>query len=494
MVLNSIMQFVLRWFFVKTLGAEYLGLNQLFVSIFAMLSLIDLGLGGVIGFSLYEPLAQKNQEKVAALVKLYRKAYAVIAILVIVIGLTLLPFISFFIKTSQPIESLNAFYLLALLNTISGYFFSYNQILLNADQRGYIATKINMIYGFVNSLILILVLVVNHSYFRYLLVSFFLSLIIQLVIYKKVKSIYGYIYHNNEFKISRVEYAGIISNVKAMFFHRIGDFAVNSTDILIISKFVSLVSVGYFSNYSMMLIAASRFMDSIFGSMIAGFGQLLAEGGKERADKLFSGMNFLCFWLYGMIGISFFCLANPIIYLLFGDEFILNLPIVGLLALNFYITGMRIPPHIVKSAAGVFVQDKYIPIIQSIVNLVISIIAVQYWGMLGVFLGTFVSSFFPSIARPYVACKYGLKRSSRPYFIYYLKYFILFSVLGLLSYSLCLLIFPNPTWITLLGRFFILVLTFNIPVYFIFRKVEQTSLLITKLTLFLNFIKKSIYA
>lgn len=493
MALNTILQVVLRWFFIKTLGAEFLGLSGLFTSIFAMLSLVDLGLGGVIGFSLYSPLAQNNHEKVAALVRFYRKIYAVLAIIVLALGLALMPFLSFFIKTNQPIADLHTLYVITLLTTFSGYFFSYNQVLLNADQRGYIATKINMFFGFVNSLILIIVLLVYHNYLIYLLVSLLLSLIIQLIIYRKVKSIYGYIYQHNNSKISKAEYTGIVSNVKGMFLHRIGDFAVNSTDNLIISKFVGLVSVGYFSNYFMMLTMASRFMDSIFNSMVAGFGQLLAEGEKDRAEKLFASMNFLCFWLYGMVSVGFICMASPVISLLFGDKFVLSPSVIGLLALNFYITGMRIPPYIVKSAAGVFVQDKYIPIIQAVVNLVISIVAVQYWGMLGVFTGTFISSILPSVARPYVACKYGLECSSKPYFIFYLKYLIVFLTLGSASYLICLFILPDPSWISLLGRLIILLLTFNIPVFLFFRKMEQASLLKTKTSLFLIYVKEKIY-
>lgn len=493
MVLNSGLQFVLRWFFIKTLGAEYLGLNGLFASILAMLSLIDLGIGGVIGFSLYEPLVQKDYEKVGALVRFYRKVYAFIAIIVSVVGLTLIPFLPFFIKTTQPIADLNLLYFLTLLSTVSGYLFSYNQILLNADQRGYIATKISMVFGFINALVLIMTLLISHSYFSYLLASLFLSLIIQLILYKKVKSIYGYIYQHSNVKILRTEYIGIISNIKGMFFHRIGDFAVNSTDNLIISKFVNLVSVGYFSNYFLMLTVAGRFLDSIFTNMVAAIGQLLAEGGKDRANKLFAGMNFLCFWLYGMISIGFLCMASPVIHLFFGQQFVLSPSVVGLLALNFYITGMRIPPHIVKSAGGVFVQDKYIPIIQAVTNLVISIIAVQYWGMLGVFVGTFVSSVLPSIARPYVACKYGLECSSRPYFILYLQYLAVFLVLGLLSYLICSFILPTPSWSSLSGRLIISLVTFNIPVFIIFRKMEQASLLKTKTSLLLSFVKKRIY-
>lgn len=487
MVVNTILQIVLRWFFIKTLGADFLGLNGLFVSIFAVLSLVDLGIGGVIGFSLYAPLSQNDQRKVAALVRFYRNAYTVMALIVLVVGLALMPFLQYVIKTDNSIANLNYLYLISLFSTVSGYFFSYNQVLLNSDQRGYVATKINMFFSIFNAIALIIVLAVSHSYVFYMITSTVLSIILQFIIFRKVRVLYEYIYQIKDSKLSKSELSDIYRNVKAMFLHRIGDIAINSTDNLIISKFVSLASVGYFSNYYMMLNIASRFIDSVFSSMVASFGQIFAGGANNRAKELFSTINFLCFWIYGFVSVVFLCLASPLVTLLFGDKFALSPAVVALLALNFYITGMRVPPYIVKSAAGIFVQDKYIPIIQAMINLIFSIIAVQYLGMVGVFLGTFASSILPSLIRPYYACKYGLSCSAKPYFQSYALYISVFLTLGASSNYFCSLFFSDPTLFALFGRLVICTLLFNLVVFamfyksvhFIELKVKVSSLIIS---------------
>ena len=44
-----------RLVFVKVLTAEYLGLNGLFSNILSMLSLVELGVGPAMTFSLYKP-------------------------------------------------------------------------------------------------------------------------------------------------------------------------------------------------------------------------------------------------------------------------------------------------------------------------------------------------------------------------------------------------------------------------------------------------------
>lgn len=494
LVVNTLMQMVLRWFFIKTLGAEFLGLSGLFTNIFAMLSLVDLGIGGVIGFSLYKPLAQDDKGKVVALIRFYRKIYASIAGIVLILGLAAMPFLSFFINTTRAIENLNILYLITLLTTVSGYFFSYNQILLNADQRGYVATRIVTVFNIANSLVLILVLVFSKSYTYYLIATFAMSVALQMVIYKKVKVMYSYIYQHVASKITKDDYRDIISKVKGMFLHRIGDFANNSTDNLIISKFVNLVSVGYLSNYLMILTMASRFIDMVFTSMVAGVGQMLAEENRKHAARVFDSMNFLSFWLYGVISVGFYCLASPVIFLFFGENYVLSSPVVGIIALNFFLTGMRIPPHIVKSAAGVFVQDRFVPIIQSILNLVISIVAVQYWGLFGVFAGTLASSILPSIARPYVACKYGLQCSSKQYFTNYFKYLMIFITLGMASDKICSIVFPFHNWYSIPGRVLLILLVFNLPIFIIFRNSEDVDLIKSKANLFVKYVKEIIYA
>ena len=50
--------------FIKTLGAEYLGINGLFTNIVSMLGIVELGIGSAIIYNLYEPIAKDDKEKI----------------------------------------------------------------------------------------------------------------------------------------------------------------------------------------------------------------------------------------------------------------------------------------------------------------------------------------------------------------------------------------------------------------------------------------------
>ena len=70
-ILNTILGFACRMVFVRCLSADYLGVNGLFTNILTMLSLTELGIGSAIGYALYKPLAENDEEKIASFAKGY---------------------------------------------------------------------------------------------------------------------------------------------------------------------------------------------------------------------------------------------------------------------------------------------------------------------------------------------------------------------------------------------------------------------------------------
>lgn len=489
MVLGLAFALLIRWAFVRTLGADLLGLSGLFTSIFAILSLAEFGIGGAAGYSLYAPLARQDDRKVATLLRLFKRIYAVIAGIVALTGVLLLPFLPFFIDSHQSIPNLNALYLISLSGIVLGYLFSHNQILLSADQNTHAIVGINLFFTTINGVVLIALLWVFKSFLVYLVATVILGFLLQLATHQRIQRIYRHLLTNPNDQVPRENRDEIIKNVKATFLHRIGDFVVNSTDNIIISKAIDLASVGYLSNYYLILSVPNRLADVLFKNLIAGIGQLFVEGDRARAISLFTKLNFLSFWLFGLVGVNFFCNANFIIGLLFGPQYVLSNPVVLLLSVNFFVTGMRMGPFVVKTAAGLFAQDRYVPLAQSAVNLLFSIILVGPMGIAGVLLGTLISSIIPTVARPYVAYRYGFDCSPASYFINLSKHAALSAVLGLTSYYACILTFPLPTWSAVFGRLVLCLIAFNAPVLIMYRKSEEISFVKTKASEFCRFLR-----
>ena len=95
--------FVTRKIFIEILNAEYLGIDALFTNIISLLSLVELGIGPSMAFALYKPIANGDKEKVKSLMYTYKKAYHLIAVAILVLGVAFLPFYRYVINGNTDI-------------------------------------------------------------------------------------------------------------------------------------------------------------------------------------------------------------------------------------------------------------------------------------------------------------------------------------------------------------------------------------------------------
>ncbi|MCB2298255.1 lipopolysaccharide biosynthesis protein [Clostridium tagluense] len=477
--ITYILSFVSRSIFIYTLGAQYLGVNGLFSNILMMLSLAELGIGTAINFSLYKPIAQKDNNKISTLMTFYRKAYSVIGCIVAVFGFILMFFLHYIIKDANTIENLRTIYLLYLFSTVSGYFLSYKTTLVSAYQKDYTLVPINVAISAITILGQIVILMITKSFIYYLFVQIIFGFIQRIIINNVITKQYKDIDFKTKEKLPQSELNVIIKNVKAMFYHKIGDYCVNGTDNIVISTFVGIKAVGFYSNYTLLITTVNAIIMIIFNSTSASFGDLIAKEKPEKRLEKFRVLNFLGFWFFGFATICFYNLLNPFITLWIGNKYILDLSIIIPVIINYYLLGMRVPLGIVKSSGGVYAQDRFVPLIQAVVNLFFSIILVKYIGLAGVFWGTVISAFVPMIYRPYVVYKYIFETSCKKYLIQYTQYLLVVVVNIFVTSTLCKMLFLNAGWVNLIGRGFVCVVIPNLLIVVLFRKSYEFKQLIS---------------
>ena len=441
---NLIISFIARTIFVYFLSAEYLGLNGLFTNILSILSLAELGIGSAIVYSLYEPLAKKEEYRISALMQIYKKAYISIGIWMGLAGFILTPFLGFFIKEIPEIENINLIYLLFVGNSALTYFFSYKRALIIADQKKYIDSLYYHTSFFVLNIIQIIILVLTQNYIYFLTIKIIITFIENYLISKKADRLYPFLKQPVSFKLSIEEKNTIVRNIKAMFIHRIGNVIVMGTDNLLLSKFVGLVAVGKYSNYLLIINSLNTFFDIIFKSLTASIGNLGATENKERVQQIFKSINFLNFWMYSFASIALINLINPFIIIWVGNEYVFSYDVVFLIVLNFYIQGLRASVLTFRNALGLFWYDRYKPIFESIINLVASVYLATQYGVSGVLLGTVISTVSTSFwVEPLVLYKYGFYISSIEYFITYAYRMLTTLLIGVITWYVCNLLSGN---------------------------------------------------
>lgn len=416
-LLNYGLRFASRIFFVKTLAEVYLGVNGLLSNVLGILALTELGIGTAIGYSLYDPLAKNDTKKVRSLMQFYKKAYQIIALVVLVLGLILLPFIPYLIKDTTGIENLSIIYLIFLLNMVIGYLFSYKRTLINSDQKNYLIVPYTMFFNIITSVLQIVVLLIFKNYIIYLLVQSICTIVENIVINRYIDKKYPYLVSNEEVTpIEKEELSTIKTKIKALLLHKVGSYTLSSTDNLIISKLIGIVVVGIYSNYSLIISMVSSFIYLLISNVISSLGNLIASENPKKCLKVFDEMNFTCFVLYGISSICLINLFNPFIELVFGTNYLLSMLVVYIIVINHYLTGMNNVVISIQTASGLYEKDKYVPLIQSAVNLIISIYLAKKIGLAGVFIGTIISTLIPLIVKPCIVYKEIFKEKISLYF------------------------------------------------------------------------------
>ena len=118
-LLLAALKFLSRRAFVILLGREYVGLNGLFADILSVLSLAELGFSVSITYSFYHPVAEGNTEMIKSLVRLYRRVYQAVGLVVFALGLSLTPFLSFFVKEMGSVHIQSQGHFLAHVNVLA---------------------------------------------------------------------------------------------------------------------------------------------------------------------------------------------------------------------------------------------------------------------------------------------------------------------------------------------------------------------------------------
>lgn len=437
-VIIVILGFVSRKVFLDSLGTEYLGVNGLLTNILSMMSLVEGGIGTSIVYNLYKPLADQDEGRIISLVQLYKKIYCILAIIIFILSLLIYPFIGRIIKQDTSVKYLALVYLLFILKNMISYFNAHKWSLIQADQKGYVIAKNNLIFTVITTISKIIILKITRNYILFLVIEIIIFIVQNYWNGSIVTSRYPYINTRNKYKVDKNTKQNLITNVKAIFLHNIGSYCVFGTDNILISVLINIKTVGLYSNYTMIISQFNALISPIFLGIDASIGNMIATESEDKSNEIFNISNFICFWIYSVATIGLFILIEPFINMCFGENLLIDKVTLIVILINFYITGMRNPINIFKSKAGIFTQDKYLPLVEAIVNLVGSIILVRYFGLAGIFMGTTISTILiPLWTQSKLVYNIVFNESVFKYLYRYIYYILITIVSGGVSYALC---------------------------------------------------------
>lgn len=482
----NLLKFIVRMVFVKILPIEYLGINGLFTNVLVMLSLAELGVGPAIVYSLYKPLAYGDKETVKSIMRLFKKVYVAVGGIILVLGLALFPFLDNFIKDGQSVPQVHCFYLVFLLNTVVSYLWTYKRSLLIADQKQYVVNIYQAAVQILVAVLQIIFLLIFKDYLSFIILMLLGTVLENFSIAHKADKEYSYLNEKAEILDLDIKQQ-IVKNTKAMIFHKIGAMVVFSSSNLILSKFAGLEAVGLYSNYYMVIAALNTFAAKFFESITASIGNLMVLEESGKKIKAFRITEFITALQAVICFCGLYVLFNPFVELWVGKAYLFSEAVVAAMAFSFYLTYMRKAVCMFKDATGLYWNDRYKPLAESIINLVASIYLTIHYGVIGVVVGGIISTLLTCFwVEPYVLFNNGIDIKLKDYFIDYLKFTAAALLSALASKFIYSSLFVKVTLVNFIAGIFICMSITLVLWYIIFRNKEEMRYLIklvkTKIT------------
>ena len=378
--------------FIHILGLEYAGLNGLFSNVLAMLAIADLGIGEAVIFHLYKPLKEDDRSAILSLMRFYRKAFHIIAGVIAGIGLCLIPVLPYIAQTSEADVNLTVVYLVFLADVVLSYFLSYKRAILYADQKNFIISIIHMVYLIGMNTAQLLVLYFTHDYYAYILTKLAFRILENVVITIVANRIYPYLKSKRVRPLKRDVLADIKKKTGALVFHKIGTFVVNGTDNILISVFLGLITTGLYNNYFLVIDAATKLINPAISALTPSVGNLLVSDDLKHRYETFRRIRFMNFWIAAFAATVLFVMIQPFISIWFGRDYVLPMAVIIMLTLQFFQFLMRATYNVFQDGAGIFYENRFVPLIESALNLGASLILLHFFGLAGVFAGTLISS------------------------------------------------------------------------------------------------------
>lgn len=392
-ILTLFLQFINRRVFVMFLDIEYLGYQSVFGNIFSILSVAELGIGGIISFHLYREIVIDNKKEIGKLMYLYKWGYRIIAAVVTVLGIVTCIFVPYIVKnSSRSVGYLYIVYFLQLASVIAGYFLSYRRTIYAADQKEYVIVEIDLFANVIVQVIQLGLLVIFKNYLLYLAIQ--LSIVFFANVLIMLRSNKDYPYLKEKYKVTRedIDRRNMIPDIKNFLVHKISYAVYGGTDNIVISAICGIKYVALYGNY---FILQKGVLNVLFYRLLnpvqAAIGNIVySDRSKEELWNQFEMFDIFSYFFASYISAGFLVFFQPAIQVWLGStEYLLPYSFVLVYSLTIYLGAVWEIIYKYRSVFGDYKQDRNCMLLSAILNIIISVGLARPLGVTGVQIGTF---------------------------------------------------------------------------------------------------------
>lgn len=424
--LTLALSFFSRKIFLNCLGTDFVGLTGTLQNLLGFLNLAELGVGVAIGYVLYRPLFEHDQEKINEIISVMGYLYRRIGFVILGAGCLLACFLPFIFPISDVGFSLPLIYFAYfsfLTSSLIGYFVNYRQNLLGADQRNYVVTAYFQSANIVKTVIQMAVAYYTANLYLWVTIELTFGIIYSFILNWKINQTYPWLH--TEIRQGHMlfrRYPEVMKYTKQLFVHKIGGFFQLQFIPFIIYAFVSLNEVAFYGNYTLITIKFETLIESLLGSSRAGIGNLIAEGDKRKIISIYWSLMAIRFFVIGVVIFALYKLLPPFIFLWLGPQYILPNLVFVFLLINTFIGLLRGNTEYFNFGYGLF-SDVWAPLAESGLCCIVAIVGGYFYGLPGIIFGsTFSLIVIVGIWKPYLLFSKGFKLPIIKYWLSFIKY------------------------------------------------------------------------
>ena len=315
-----------------------------------------------------------------------------------------------------------------LASIVINYLYSAKSSLINAYKNNYITTTFHSIALIVEGILQLVLLYLYKSFELYLICK-----IISTCIEWLLTNIYFKKHHKQALdmtaKLDQGTKTEVMQKTKAMFMHKIGILLVNTSDSIIISAFISVVILGKYSNYTTIVTAMNGILALVFTPLTSIIGHLCVGDNNNLKLKYFNFFYGLNFILGIVFYLGYYAVIEDVVTICFGEGLELRKDISIVITINYFIQFMRQSVLTFRDATGTFYNDRYKPIFEGILNIILSISLVYVCGVTGVIIATIITNLLIChTVEPYVLFKDGFEMTPKKY---YFENYIFIAIFGI---------------------------------------------------------------
>lgn len=417
-IFSLLLPFVVRTIIIYKLGADYVGVGSLFTSILQILSVTELGFASAISFTMYEPIANSDTQKINESITLLRTIYKIVGLIILVVGLGLFPLLPFLIKGEVPAD-INIYILFAiyLSNTVISYlFYGYKNSILSANQRYDIISKVELIVSIARAIVQIVVLLIFSNYYLYTVAIPGFTLVSNLLVNRYATKMFPELKSSGRWSFKGLK--GIRKQIGGIAIGRISLMCRNSFDSIIISALFGLTTVAIYSNYYLIVSSLFSFSSVVVTAMGASVGNSLALESVKKNEADHIKFDFYYKIIVGFCTICLFSLFQPFMKIWVGNSLMFSNFTMALFCIYFYVNQLPQIRSVYSEAAGLWWHFRHLTLGEMIANIILNIGLGYLIGVNGIILATIITAFCSSfIGCSYITYKKLFRKSPKAYFL-----------------------------------------------------------------------------